>query len=170
MELVGARFMKHYGLGMRTKSKYLRKCQREKSENDIFPSLYYSTSKENQCGNKSNNQNGRNFLTFGVPNNKTVAMKGAKTVTMNTNVHEKLHYTAVLSCCADGTKLNPVVTFKSKTMPKPPSPKKKISLLEIFTLLVIETKTISCEAMTLPLPHGGGLPRYINNASYWQYI
>lgn len=35
-----------------------------------------------------------------------------------TTVYGKSHFTVVLSCCADDTKLPPVVIFKLKTTPK----------------------------------------------------
>ena len=48
-------------------------------------------------------------LTFDVPSNKTVDVKGAKIITVKTSGHDKTHYTVVLSCCADGTKLPPIL-------------------------------------------------------------
>jgi len=44
-------------------------------------------------------------LTFDVPSNKTVDVKGAKTTMIKTTGNEKTRYTVVLACCADGTKL-----------------------------------------------------------------
>jgi hypothetical protein len=66
-------------------------------------------------------------LTFDVPSNKTVDVKGAKTIMIKTSGNEKTRYTVVvvccadgtkLVCCADGTKLSPILTFKGKTLPK----------------------------------------------------
>lgn len=57
-------------------------------------------------------------LQFDVPSNRTVDDNGVKTVTVKTSGHEKSHYTVVLACCADGTKLPPMLIFKGKTMPK----------------------------------------------------
>ena len=57
-------------------------------------------------------------LSFDVPSNKTVDFKGSKTVTIKTSGHEKSHFTTVLACCADGTKLPPLLIFKRKTLPK----------------------------------------------------
>ena len=57
-------------------------------------------------------------LTFDVPSNRTVDQKGVKTVTIKTSGHEKTHCTVVLACCADGTKLPPMLIFKRKTLPK----------------------------------------------------
>ena len=45
-------------------------------------------------------------------------IKGAKTIMINTSGNEKTRSTVVLACCADGTKLPPVLIFKRKTLPK----------------------------------------------------
>ena len=37
---------------------------------------------------------------------------------IKTSGNEKTHYTVVLACCADGTKLPPLLNFKRKTLPK----------------------------------------------------
>ena len=42
-------------------------------------------------------------MAFDVPLNKTVGVKGAKTIMIKTSGKEKRHYTVVLACCADGT-------------------------------------------------------------------
>ena len=55
---------------------------------------------------------------FDLPSNRTVDEVGAKTVNVRTTGHEKTHFTTVLACMADGTKLPPMVIFKRKTMPK----------------------------------------------------
>jgi hypothetical protein len=55
---------------------------------------------------------------FDVPSNKTVDVKGAKMIMMKTYGNEKTRYTVVLVCCADGTKLPPLLIFKRKTTPK----------------------------------------------------
>jgi hypothetical protein len=57
-------------------------------------------------------------LTFDVPSNRTVDNKGSKTIAIKTSGHGKSHYTVVLSCCADGTKLPPLIILKRKTVPK----------------------------------------------------
>jgi len=57
-------------------------------------------------------------LTFDVPSNKTVDVKVAKTIMIKTSGNEKMHYTVVLACCADGTKLPPLLIFKRKMLPK----------------------------------------------------
>ena len=40
-------------------------------------------------------------LMFDVPSNKTVDVKGAKTIMIKTSSNEKTRYTVVLACCAD---------------------------------------------------------------------
>lgn len=57
-------------------------------------------------------------LTFDIPLGRSVAEKGEKTVTVRTTGHEKAHFTVVLACCADGTRLPPMLIFKRKTLPK----------------------------------------------------
>ena len=57
-------------------------------------------------------------LTFDGPSNKKVDVTGAKTIMIKTSRNEKTHYTVVLACCADGTKLPPLLIFKRKTLPK----------------------------------------------------
>ena len=57
-------------------------------------------------------------MFFDMPGSSTVNTIGEKTVTMRTSGSEKSHFTVVLACMADGTKLKPMVVFKCKTMPK----------------------------------------------------
>ena len=59
-----------------------------------------------------------NVLMFDVPSNKTVDVKGAKTIMIKTSGNEKARYTVVLACCADGTKLPPLLIFKRKMLSK----------------------------------------------------
>ena len=47
-------------------------------------------------------------MMFDVPSNKTVDVKGAKKIMIRTSGNEKMRYTVVLACCADGTKLSPL--------------------------------------------------------------
>jgi len=45
---------------------------------------------------------------FDVPSNKTADVKDAKTIMIKTSGNEKMRYTVVLACCADGTKIPPL--------------------------------------------------------------
>ena len=55
---------------------------------------------------------------FDLPSNRTVNGACAKSVLVKTNGHHKSHFTVVLSCLANGSKLPPVIIFKKKTLPK----------------------------------------------------
>ncbi|KAM3915673.1 pogo transposable element with KRAB domain [Leptodactylus fuscus] len=113
------RFMRRSGLAMRTKTRIAQKMPKEYESKILsFHKFVIDARKKNgfeigQIGNMDEVP-----LTFDVPSNRTVDVKGAKTVTVKTSGHEKTHYTVVLSCCADGTKLPPMIIFKRKTMPK----------------------------------------------------
>ena len=61
-------------------------------------------------------------LNFDMPPNRTVHAAGDKTVVIKTSGNEKNHFTVVLGCMADGTKLMPMIIFKRKRMPKEPIP------------------------------------------------
>lgn len=58
-----------------------------------------------------------------MTSNTTVSVKGARDVNLLTTGNEKLRFTVMLSCLADGTKLRPYIVFKRKTMPKEALPK-----------------------------------------------
>ena len=47
-----------------------------------------------------------------------MGVKGAKTIMIKSSGNEKTRYTVVLTCCADGTKLPPLLIFNRKTLPK----------------------------------------------------
>ena len=44
--------------------------------------------------------------------------KGAKTIMIKTTCNEKTRYAVVLACCADVTKIPPLLIFKRKILPK----------------------------------------------------
>ncbi|GFW89476.1 pogo transposable element with KRAB domain [Trichonephila clavipes] len=66
-------------------------------------------------------------VAFDMIGNKTIDMKGTKSIHIKSTGHEKSHLTVVLSCLADGTKLKPIVIFKRKTVPKSNFPKVYLS-------------------------------------------
>ena len=57
-------------------------------------------------------------MFFDMVGNRTVDVKGKNTVSVKTTGSDKAHFTTILACLADGTKLKPAVVFKRKTMPK----------------------------------------------------
>ena len=65
-----------------------------------------------------------------MPGNRTVDVKGASTVSIKTSGAKKQHFTVILSCLADGTKLKQEVVFKRKKMPKEKLPKNIIVFVQ----------------------------------------
>ena len=57
-------------------------------------------------------------FTFDVPSNRTVGVKGTKTMAIKMSGHKKTYFTGVLACCTDGTMLPPMILLKRKTFPK----------------------------------------------------
>lgn len=57
-------------------------------------------------------------LFFDCPANRTVDKTGTKTVSIITTGHERMAFTCVLACAANGDKLKPMIIFKRKTIPK----------------------------------------------------
>ena len=61
-------------------------------------------------------------MNFDMPATHAVHPTGEKTVITKKTGNEKNHFTVVLACLANGSKLKPMVIFKRKTMPKEPIP------------------------------------------------
>ena len=55
---------------------------------------------------------------FDMPAARMIDSHGASTILIKTTGHEKLRFTVVLACLAYRTKLNLMVIFKRKTLPK----------------------------------------------------
>lgn len=56
---------------------------------------------------------------FDLPDTKTVAEKGKKSISIATSGYEKMRFTTVLAISADGGKLKPMLIFKNlKNIPK----------------------------------------------------
>lgn len=58
-------------------------------------------------------------LTFDIPMERSITKKCEKSVAVKTG-HKKCHFTVVLACCVDGTKLPLVLIFKRKAMSRDP--------------------------------------------------
>ncbi len=113
------RFMKRKNLVMRTRTKLAQKMPNEFEDKIIEFHRFIINQRKSTNFELSQIANmDETPLTFDVPCNKTVDLKGTKSITVKTSGHEKTHYTVVLTCCADGTKLPPMLIFKRKTMPK----------------------------------------------------
>ena len=57
-------------------------------------------------------------LHFDCPPNRTVSKSGEKSVPITTTGNERLSFTCVLACAANGQKLKPMLVFKRKTLPQ----------------------------------------------------
>lgn len=112
-------FMRREGLAMRTRTKLAQKMPPVYEDKiQQFHSYVIQLRKKYDFEPSQIANMDEVPLNFDVPSNRTVDVKGIKTVAIKTSGHEKTHYTAVLSCCADGTKLPPMLIFKRKTYPK----------------------------------------------------
>jgi len=118
------RFMRRNVLCMRTKTTKAQKLPREYERKIIEFHKYVINMRKKLCFEIGQLGNMDAVpLTFDVPSNKTVDVKGAKTIMIRTSGNEKTSYTVVLACCADGTKLPPLLIFKRKTLPKDVNPR-----------------------------------------------
>src|SRR5438128_2410424 len=57
-------------------------------------------------------------LTIDLLGNLTIDECGTRTVNIRTTGHERSHFTVVLTCMADETKLPPLIIFKLKNVPR----------------------------------------------------
>jgi len=112
-------FMRRNGLCMRTKTTIVQKLPHEYERKIIEFHKYVINMRKKVCFEIGQLGNMDEVpLTFDVLSNKTVDGKDGKTVMIKTSGNEKTRYTVVLACCADGTKLPPLLIFKRKTLPK----------------------------------------------------
>jgi len=112
------RFMRRNGLCMHTKATIAQKLPREYERKIIEFHKYVINMRKKLCFEIGQLGNMDEIpLKFDVPSNKTVDVKGAKTIMIMTSGDDKTHYTVILACCANGTKLPSLLIFKRKTLP-----------------------------------------------------
>ena len=103
------RFMRRNGLCMRIKTTIAQKLPQVFERKIIEFHKYVINMRKKLCFEIGQLGNMDEVpLAFDVPSNKTVDVKGAKTIMKKTSGNEKKHYTLILVCCADGTKLPPL--------------------------------------------------------------
>ena len=113
------RFLSRNGISLRIRTKIARKLPSEFQEKMMnFQSYVINQQKTydfllSRIGNMDETP-----MCFDMPSNQTLHKKGDKTVLIKTTRHEKTHFTVVLSCTADGSKLPPMIIFKRKKPPK----------------------------------------------------
>ena len=111
--------MKRHGLSLRQRTKISQKLPEDLEEKITkFHSFVLGLRKKynfdlQQIGNMDETP-----MFFDLPGNRTIDSIGKKTIQIRTTGHERTHFTVVLACMADGTKLKPMVIFKRKTIPK----------------------------------------------------
>ena len=112
-------FMKRKGLVVRQKTKIAQRLSHEFEEKLIsFQKMIIRKRKRNgyklqQLGNMDETP-----MNFDMPPSRTVNPIGEKSILIKTTGNEKNHFTVVLACLVDCTKLKPMIIFKRKTMPK----------------------------------------------------
>uniref|UniRef100_A0A8C8VPE3 HTH CENPB-type domain-containing protein n=1 Tax=Pelusios castaneus TaxID=367368 RepID=A0A8C8VPE3_9SAUR len=114
-----SRFMNRYGLCLRQRTKISQKLPKDlECKVSLFQKFIIKQCKKHnyELGDIGNMD--EMPMTFDLPCNQTVASIGEKTVFVRSTGNEKNHFTVVLSCLANGTKLRPVIIFKRKTLPK----------------------------------------------------
>ena len=112
-------FMKRNDLVLRQKTKIAQKLPAELEEKVMnFQKFIIDRRKEYNYGLAQIGNMDETPMNFDMPTNRTVDVKGTKSVLIKTTGHEKTRFTVVLTCMADGTKLKPMVIFKRKTIPK----------------------------------------------------
>ena len=113
------RFMKRHGLCIRQRTNISQKLPRDLEEK--VSSFHKFVLRQRKQDEFELGQIGNMYETpmcFDLPGNRTIDHKGAKTIQIRTTGNEKSHFTVVLACMANGTKLKPMVIFKRKGIPK----------------------------------------------------
>uniref|UniRef100_K7GHM1 Uncharacterized protein n=1 Tax=Pelodiscus sinensis TaxID=13735 RepID=K7GHM1_PELSI len=108
----GNRFMNHHGLSVR------HKLPMDSDTKVLQFQKFIVKLRKQHCYDLSLIGNAdQTPLNFNNPYNRTLEVKGAKTVSIATTGHEKSRFT-MLACMANRRKLPPYIVFKRKTMPK----------------------------------------------------
>ena len=109
------RFMKRKGLVVRQKTKIAQRLPEEFEDKIIsFQRMMIEMRKKNdyelqQIGNMDETP-----MNFDMPPSRTVNPIGEKTVLITTTENEKKHFTVILACMADGSKLMPMIIILFK--------------------------------------------------------
>ena len=113
------RFMKRRCLVIRQKTKVAQRLPHEFEEKIMsFQRMMIRMRQENEYEMQHIGNMDETPMNFDMPPSRTVHPVGEKTILIKTTGNEKNHFTVVLCCLADGTKLKPMIIFKRKTMPK----------------------------------------------------
>lgn len=112
-------FLKRHSLVTRQKTKISQKLPQDLDDKVLsFQKFVIDLRKEQKFDLCHIGNMDETPMFFDMLSNRTVDRIGAKTVYVRTTGHEKTHFTAVLCCLANGTKLPPMIIFKRKSIPK----------------------------------------------------
>ena len=124
-----SRFMKRHNLVIRQQTKISQKLPTDLEEKITeFQRFIIKCRKQHDYSMASIANMDETPTWFDMPSSKTVNKAGEKTVYVRTSGHEKVRFTTVLACLADGTKLKPMVILSVKPCPK------KYSLQELLSM------------------------------------
>ena len=111
--------MKRKNLVVRQKTKIAQHLPQEFEDKIIsFQRMMIRMRQENSYDIQQIGNMDETPMNFDMPLSHTVSSAGEKSILIKTTGNEKNHFTVVLACLANGTKLKPMVIFKRKTMPK----------------------------------------------------
>ena len=110
--------MRRQGLALCQKTKIAQKLPKDLEEKiNLVHTFIIRLRKQNNFELSQIDNMDETPVSFDLPASRTNDTKGKRTLQMGTTDHKKTHFTAVLSCMADGTKLKPMVIFKIKCIP-----------------------------------------------------
>ena len=121
------RFMKRNNLVIKAKTRISQRLPREFEEHIVnFQRTIIRMRHANQYAMQQIGNMDETPMNFDMPLSHTVDTAGNKSILIKTTGNEKNHFTVVLACTADGTKLPPMMIFKRKTMPKEDIPQEVV--------------------------------------------
>uniref|UniRef100_K7FMC7 HTH CENPB-type domain-containing protein n=1 Tax=Pelodiscus sinensis TaxID=13735 RepID=K7FMC7_PELSI len=144
----GDRFMNHHGLLVRRRTTIAQKLPMYSDTKLLQFQKFIKNLRKQHCYNLSLIGNAdQTPLNFDNPYDRTLELKGAKTVSIATTGHEKSRFTVMLACMVDGTKLPPHIVFKRKTMPRNIIFPFMCRLTERSCLLILCSSARQCQRM-----------------------
>ncbi|XP_072279403.1 uncharacterized protein [Pyxicephalus adspersus] len=113
------RFMNRFGLCVRQRKNVMQKLPPELEEKVLSFRTFLKNQRKlysYELGDIGNMD--ETTMTFDILSNRNVTSLGTKLDSQGATEDDKQHFTVVLSCLANGTKLRPILIFKRKTLPK----------------------------------------------------
>lgn len=117
-------FFRRHLLSIRRRTHIAQKLPEDYEEKLVeFQKFVIKMRKQNDYELSQIGNAGQTPLTFDIPYDTSIDVKGTKSVNIKTTGNEKNRFTVMLSVTADGAKLPPYIIFKRKTLPKEQFPK-----------------------------------------------